>query len=89
MPFFHRKSSNTTFLTSEKNSSRSTDNIIQELNTVANMYTSRGFNIGVYHRENEFDINDLGEHIRNASLNICAQEFHIPIIEQSIKTINK
>ena len=57
--FLHTKSFNITFLTEEISISRSTDKIIQELHTVANMNKSRGFNISVYHRDNEFDINDL------------------------------
>ena len=50
------------------------------------MYKSRGFNVNVYHRENEFNINDLREHIRPESLNIYAQVQHIPIIEKFIQT---
>ena len=53
------------------------------------MYTARGFNISVYHGDNYFDINHLREHIRPASLNICAQGSHIPIIKRSIQTIKQ
>ena len=48
----------------QKSSSRSVDKTIQELHTVTNMYKSRGFNINVYHGENEFNVNALKEHIR-------------------------
>ena len=50
------------------------------------MYKSRGFNISAYHGDNEFDINDLGEHIRIKSLNIYARRSQIPIIERSVQT---
>ena len=42
MPFLHKKSSKTTLLKAEIFISRSTYNIIQELHTVSNIYTSRG-----------------------------------------------
>ena len=45
--FLHKKSCNITFLTAEIFSSKSADKIIQELHTVANMYTAIGFNISV------------------------------------------
>ena len=53
------------------------------------MYKSRGLNIDVYHKYNEFNINDLREHIRPASLNICTKRRHINISEIFIQTINK
>ena len=59
MNFLHTQKFNITFLTSEFFSSMSADRIIQELYTVASMYTPRGFNISVYQRDNKFGINDL------------------------------
>ena len=53
------------------------------------MYTGRGFNICIYHRDNEFDINTLREHIRPEILSIRAQGCHTPIIKRFIKTIKK
>ena len=35
----------------------------QKLHKIANIYTAICFNIGVYHGDNEFDINGLREHI--------------------------
>ena len=70
VPSLHTKSFKITFLTAEISSPRRAEKIIQELDTVANMYTAIGFNTIAYHRYNEFDINDLREHIRPASLNI-------------------
>ena len=89
MPLLHTKKSKIIFLTEENLNSRSADKIIQELDTVDNIYTESGFNINIYHRDNEFDINDLREHIRPESLNICARICQIPIIERYIETINK
>ena len=59
MPFLHTKSSKITLLAVETLSSRSADKIILELHTYSNMHTLRGFNINIYHRDNEFNINAL------------------------------
>ena len=53
------------------------------------MYKSRGFNINVYHGDNEFNINYLGENTRPSNLNIYAQGINIPTIKKSIQTINQ
>ena len=52
MPFLHKKSSKITCLTADNFISRSVEKLIQELHTVAEMYTKRGFNISVYHGKN-------------------------------------
>ena len=59
------------------------------MHTVTNMYKERGFNIDIYHGDNEFNINDLKECIRPASLNIYAKEQHITIIEIKIQAIKQ
>ena len=64
MTFLHTKSPKITFLTSEHYTSRSTSNIIKELQTVTNMYKERGVNINLYHGENAFNINALRKYIR-------------------------
>ena len=53
------------------------------------MYKTRGFNIDAYHEYKEFTINDLRDHTRPASLNICEKGLKIAIIERSIQTINQ
>ena len=53
------------------------------------MYKARGFNIDVFHGDKDFNLNALKEHIRSASLNICAKGKHISIFESSIQTINE
>ena len=87
MPFLHTKSSKINFLPTENYTARSTDDIIKGIYAVTNIYKARGFNIDVYHGDNELNINTLRQHIRPESLNICAQGRQIPIIKISIKTI--
>ena len=53
------------------------------------MYKEIGFNIEVFHRDNEFKLNSLREHIRPASLNIFTKGQHISIIESSIQSIKQ
>ena len=67
----------------------SADKIIQELNTVYNIYTSRGLNISILHGGSKFDNIYLREHIRIVSLNIFTLGCHIPTIKQSIQTTKK
>ena len=68
--FLHTKSSYTAFLTAEKYTSKRTYNIIKKIHTLMNTYKARGFNINVYHRDNELNINSLREHIMPKVLNI-------------------
>ena len=71
--FLNKNSSRITFHRPEKFTSKSADNIIKEINTVNNMYKSRGFSIYIFHRENQFNLNFLINHIRPESLNIYAK----------------
>ena len=59
MPFLHRKSLKTTFLTEAIFISKSSENIIKEIHNVNNLQKSRGINIDVYYGDNEFNINAL------------------------------
>ena len=61
--FLYTKPSKITFFTAEMFISRTRHEIIQELHTFTKMYKTRGVNTNVYHRNNEFNINDLREHI--------------------------
>ena len=53
------------------------------------MYKVIGFNIEFSNGNNEFNLNDLRDNIRSASLKSCAKGRHVPIIERSIKSIKK
>ena len=89
MPFIHTKSSYIILLTVENFISSSTDNIIQELHIVTNMYKAGGLNMNVYHGDNELKINALRYNSRPESLKICSQGQHILIIKIFIQTIKQ
>ena len=63
--------------------------MIKELKTGNSMYKARGFNMEGFHRDNEFKLNYLREHIRPKNFNICAKGLHISIIKSSIKIIKQ
>jgi hypothetical protein len=43
----------------------------------------------VYHGDNEFDIAALKEHLRPATVHICAKDEHIHVIERSTRTVKE
>ena len=71
--FLHTKFFKITFLTAENCISKITDKIIKYLDIVTKMYKGRFFNKDMLHRDNNFNLNSLIEHISPASLNICAK----------------
>ena len=89
IPFLYTKSLKITFLAAENCISSSTDNIIQELHIVTNMYKAGGLNMNVYHGDNELKINALKDNSRPESLKICSQGQHILIINIFIQTIKQ
>ena len=74
IPFLHIKSYKITFITAENFNSRIAAKIIQEIDTVENIYPARGFNISIYNRNNELYINALQETIRTKSLKYAQED---------------
>ena len=65
--------SNITFLTVKKFISKRAEKINKEINTVTNLYKASGFNMDVYLKDIEFNINALREHTMPEIFNICAK----------------
>ena len=65
--------SNITFLTVKKIISKRAEKINKEINTVTNLYKASGFNMDVYLKDIEFNINALREHTMPEIFNICAK----------------
>ena len=89
IPFFHTKSGKVNFITSQALSGRSAKQIIDGYESIRKVYEDRGFIISDVHGDNEFNINKLKEIVSPATLNICAREEHVPIIERSIRTVKE
>ena len=65
------------------------DKIVNSLNTVNNMYKSRGLNIDASRGDNGFSLIFLREHSRLAIVNICEKGWKIPIIKSYTQTIKQ
>ena len=51
------------------------------------LYDTRGFNITVFHRDNEFNINTFKSHLLPIFTHIYGKEEHVGIIEWMIRLI--
>jgi hypothetical protein len=89
IPFLHTKSGKVNFITTQAVTSRSTAKIIEGLDEVCNIYNSRGFNIDVFHGDNEFNIKALKAHLEPATMHTCAKDEHIHVIERSTRTVKE
>jgi hypothetical protein len=87
--FLHTKSSKINFITSQICTSRSQGQIIQALNTIKNIYETRGFQITDVHGDNEFDIKRVKEFLLPATLHIYGKDEHVGIIERLIRTVKE
>jgi len=89
---FHSFTPNLTkikFVIAEPFPSRTSRQIMKGLDKVRSLYEARGFNIDVYHGDNEFDINSVKEHVKPAKMHICAKEEHIHVIKHSTRTVKE
>ena len=63
--------------------------IINCLQNIIKIYTSRKFIISDVYGDNEFDMDDLRQAILPARLHICAANEHVPMIERPIRTVKE
>ena len=83
IPFLHTKCSTFGYITAHGGVGRSLSVIKKLLNSVINMYESRGFQITDIHGDNEFDVKSLHEFLQPIVLHIYGREEHVAIIERS------
>ena len=74
-------------MTVQTGRNRTGTSIIKGLQTVINIYKSRGFIINTIHGDNEFDISRLREEVRPTILQIHGKDEHVGPIERSVRTV--
>ena len=88
-PFLLTTSSKINFLTTQTGENRTKSSIIKGLQNVYNTYSQRGFNISSFHADNEFDMNDLRDALKPATLEIYGAEEHVGSIEREVRTVKE
>ena len=89
LPFLHTKCSQIGFLTAHGGTGRSMGAIKKILDSVINLYESRGFKITELHGDNEFDVPALKDFLLPITIHIYGREEHVPNIERSNRTIKE
>ena len=88
-PFLASKTSKINFITATPMKSRSTNTIIDAIDDVLNIYTSRGFKITIIHGDNEFNIKLLKDSLLPISVMIYGRNEHVGIIERCIRVLKE
>ena len=89
LPFLHTKSVVIQFLSVELVKNRKAHNIINGLDTVQQIYHSRGFKLTIVHADGEFNIDTVRTVLLPAQLTIYAKNEHVSIVERSIITFKE
>ena len=81
--FFMSKSSKLNFTTAKYHKSRSMKSIINSLNDIRQLYSSRGFRIENIHGDNEFNKEEIKKSQLPALFHIYGKDKHVGLIERS------
>ena len=89
IPFLHTKCSDIGFLTAHGGVGPTISAIKKVLDSVFNLYETRGFNITDIHGDNEFDVKSLKEYLLPIVTHIYGRGEHVAVIERSNRTIKE
>jgi hypothetical protein len=88
-PFLATKTSKVNFITATPMKSRSTNAVINTIDSVLNTYWSRGFDITIVHSDNKFNIKELKEFLSPTIVTIYGRNEHVRVIERCIRVIKE
>ena len=83
--FLETKANKAGLITSELFIPRTTSHIAKSIDTVLDLYESRGFNISDVHIDNKFNIKTLKVHLITIFTHIYVKKYNVVIIEQMIR----
>ena len=87
LAFFTSKSAKVTFVTAKYHKNRTKASIIDTLNEIRQIYTTRGFRIENIHADNEFNKKDIKNSQLPALFHIYGKDEHVGLIERSNRTV--
>ena len=85
--FFTSKSAKLNFITAKYHASRSMKKIIETLNEIRHLYTTRGFRIDNIHGDNEFNKEAIKASQLPALFHVYGKDEHVGMIERSNRTV--
>ena len=88
-PFLHAKSKDINYISIERLKDRELSTLIEKVEKVFKMYTSRGFYITDVYADNEFNHDAYATLFLPGRLHICATGEHVPTIERSVRTVKE
>ena len=87
--FLTSKSSKLNFTTVKYHKTRSMKGIIETLNDIRQLYSTRGFHIDNIHGDNEFNKEEIKKSQLPALFHIYGKEEHVGLIERSNRTVKE
>ena len=89
IPFLHTKCSTFGYLTAHGGVGRTLTAIKNTLDSVINLYESRGFTITDIHGDNEFNVKKLHDYLLPTIFHIYGRDEHVASIERSNRTVKE